>query len=841
MRQVYRLFKPFLGVAVAGVYLTFLFAASQSHAAEIVSRILTSPKDSAAKYRLQQKYPVGLVEVSQGDRLLFKVGGQEKYAFLVSESKTSKSGNSILRGVTKDGGRALMVFSPDGGVTGHFQSAGGMRQITSDEYGVITVWEEGVDTLPTALGDDAVLPDENEPLEFSPKRLRQLQSDEAVQTQKFEPEDTGLLIGYPRFPHGHAVVSVLIYYRDTMEDYIGRLADFLIEITNDAFSDSEVDLSLEIAEFMPVELDEDATTYEILDDMKKANPPFTQIEVFRGDFSADLVATFTDAYFTSSDPSIDSQGIAQLGDQFAVSSLSVTRYPGYQPGQAFYSSYTFAHEIGHNLGAKHNRGEYTEEEQASDLTFSYAYGYQVPDSHKSIMSYGAESRAPLFSNPNINYGDAPLGVPFLAQDSADVSRAFTANRHRAAANRNSGKDYAAAVNQSVFFYDSDCGRDLEEGEPEGRARSLFISFGASLGLEVHSSHRIRPDGSDYMRRYPTGITLGVVADCTFPDEAPNPLGTDYVESYFWYRNTETGELFESAHVKWEEDYEGPYREVRIAHSDGGALVGNPSLLLKEGEEHIIEFQREAGFKLARINSTCGGERSGDSFAITTTRDDCRVEAIFEDAGVSQRAQDQFTNLLGLVQNPDQFLPPEPSIESKFLGTYHIYRTFYPGRENVLRIGENSSLSLGSNTGWYRWELQGEDLDVYYMFDADAEDEAVGEYSFTLALGEEEGAVEVIERNSTLNAFYGERVSVSSEYLFDLYELGKAYDSSVWECFNIGSGEFPYGNLPYGSSVPPATSTDLEECQSLCPAVLAWRKDTYPDNENVQAETCESDE
>ena len=40
-------------------------------------------------------------------------------------------------------------------------------------------------------------------------------------------------------------VRFLIYYDSSMTDYISGLADFLIEITNDAFSDSGVDLSLE--------------------------------------------------------------------------------------------------------------------------------------------------------------------------------------------------------------------------------------------------------------------------------------------------------------------------------------------------------------------------------------------------------------------------------------------------------------------------------------------------------------------------------------------------------------------------------------------------------------------
>ena len=46
---------------------------------------------------------------------------------------------------------------------------------------------------------------------------------------------------------------MLIYYDDSMESYINELADFLIELTNDALGNSEVDMRFS-AGLVPIQL-----------------------------------------------------------------------------------------------------------------------------------------------------------------------------------------------------------------------------------------------------------------------------------------------------------------------------------------------------------------------------------------------------------------------------------------------------------------------------------------------------------------------------------------------------------------------------------------------------------
>ena len=95
----------------------------------------------------------------------------------------------------------------------------------------------------------------------------------------------------------------------------------------------------------------------------------------------------------------------------------------------------------------------------------------------------------------------------------------------------------------------------------------------------------------------------------------------------------------------------------------------------------------------------------------------------------------------------------------------------------------------------------------------------------------------------LNDFYGERKSTDSEFEFDLYELGRDWygdEQHILKCFNIGRHENSfYSTSWYSDSQLPATSTDLEECRSYCPAILEDYQERDPDT--WADRVCEGDE
>ena len=80
-------------------------------------------------------------------------------------------------------------------------------------------------------------------------------------------------------------VNVLIYYDDSMESYISELADFLIELTNDALGNSEVDMRFSLAGLVPIQLDDMVSNSDALSAMAAAEPPFQNIAADRQTYS----------------------------------------------------------------------------------------------------------------------------------------------------------------------------------------------------------------------------------------------------------------------------------------------------------------------------------------------------------------------------------------------------------------------------------------------------------------------------------------------------------------------------------------------------------------------------
>ena len=88
--------------------------------------------------------------------------------------------------------------------------------------------------------------------------------------------------------------------------------------------------------------------------------------------------------------------------------------------------YSFGHELGHNMGAHHDR--YVTSGQGA---YPYSYGYvYTPDRWRTIMAYNTQcadwgfncTRIQYWSNPDVNYNGVPTGVPEGQFDSADNRR-----------------------------------------------------------------------------------------------------------------------------------------------------------------------------------------------------------------------------------------------------------------------------------------------------------------------------------------------------------------------------------------------------------------------------------
>lgn len=73
------------------------------------------------------------------------------------------------------------------------------------------------------------------------------------------------------------------------------------------------------------------------------------------------------------------------------------------------NGYTFAHELGHNLGCHHDHNE-----MDSGGLYGYTLGHHFTDNNeilrRTVMAYSPGSQVPYFSNPDVLYDGVPTGV-----------------------------------------------------------------------------------------------------------------------------------------------------------------------------------------------------------------------------------------------------------------------------------------------------------------------------------------------------------------------------------------------------------------------------------------------
>ena len=178
-----------------------------------------------------------------------------------------------------------------------------------------------------------------------------------------------------------------------------------VDVTNTALHDSGdpgIQLRLVRTEFSaryPNQVVDDTSAFEYDGDMLAERQAFGAdlVGFFVGRITGAVGLGYRPTYFT--DPSLGFHWVA---------------------GSFFDTAFTFAHEVGHNLGGDH---EPPEAEPSSSDPFPFARAYTLPKVWRSILAQGTTCSCDghfLYSNPSVTYLGGPAGIP----DQVDNARVF---------------------------------------------------------------------------------------------------------------------------------------------------------------------------------------------------------------------------------------------------------------------------------------------------------------------------------------------------------------------------------------------------------------------------------
>lgn len=134
------------------------------------------------------------------------------------------------------------------------------------------------------------------------------------------------------------------------------------------------------------------------------------------------------------------------------------------------SGQTFQHELGHNMGLAHGRGDGG---GASGGIFSYSYGWRFfgldATQYRTVMAYAPGQRIQYFSNPNVTFSGVATGVPIGDPNEAHNAQTLDLTAATIANYRQSNDDFVNRIAMpgggNSLSGGVNTGKTFESGEP----------------------------------------------------------------------------------------------------------------------------------------------------------------------------------------------------------------------------------------------------------------------------------------------------------------------------------------------------------------------------------------
>ena len=279
------------------------------------------------------------------------------------------------------------------------------------------------------------------------------------------PDQSELLSPSPAADDG-STIDVMVVYTGAVASYFSNnLANITANIqlgideTNQSYANSGITQRVRLVHAAQVNYTETGNSSTDLGRLQNPSDGYLdEVHAMRDTYGADLVSLWVE--------SMDACGIGYLmtnvSTAFASNGFSVVMLScatGY---------YSFGHEMGHNMGAHHDRYVTNGEDGA----YPYSHGYvNTTNKWRTVMAYDNQcndngyscTRIQYWSNPSVNYQGSPTGISQNASNSANNvltlnNTAYTVANFRASVAPAPTCDYV------IDFYPvSYSGKEIDDG------------------------------------------------------------------------------------------------------------------------------------------------------------------------------------------------------------------------------------------------------------------------------------------------------------------------------------------------------------------------------------------
>jgi len=442
-------------------------------------------------------------------------------------------------------------------------------------------------------------------------------------------------------PTRTAIITIGVVYDDGIANSMDPAAeiDLLIAETNHIYQASGVDIRFEAVE--PLHYQPEDTSFFNSD----AYGESTEVQAWRQAVKPDLVHILkkegTEEYS-------DVCGFGSYPYYRATAGLAFKPWATTRLGKTSADGIyrrdcrtTFAHEVGHNLGLRHDIvtevADYFGETPGVFSSYGRGHSWDIysiagyPQTIAgTLMSYAGGGRVDLLSNPAISVSGEPTGVPVGQRYEANAALAvqdIMCYAERISYNgpiefhplfvRQDGNGEVSAVSEVQSGNDTLVSA-LSDSDHE-------VAFSGCDGVQDGAEYRTAPLQNTCAVRaqfYPRPVHIS--SDTTVTFELP--------EGFSFSCTSVASNAQGNSPQSYEQQVPMPsIAQVMVSPSvdgSGGSVTPEQGVLANADEAVIFDLTPDVGFAVADVAGTCDGETRGNQFFAVPSREDCDFTVTF---------------------------------------------------------------------------------------------------------------------------------------------------------------------------------------------------------------------